>query len=110
VEAITTQKTPQKNKGENMKEKTILKERFYKLFEGCELFAIQLNGFTHKIYFKDENKRRKIGIYCPSAAAQKIGDTVEQDTPRINKLFNGFATWQYQGNAKELIYKDVEEF
>lgn len=96
-----------------------LQERFNRLFKDCELYAIQLNGFSHTAYYKDSKGNKHIGVcsfYASSCECDSeetlYGDNVYRSysTDRLKALFIGYPHYAYQNNAEEIVYKDVSEW
>lgn len=88
------------------------KETFSRIYKGCELYAIQLNGFTHTIYYKDANKKKHVAVYSGCAPEQYEAETEYSDgvfrsmnTDKSKMLFLRHGHHQYQHNAKELVFK-----
>lgn len=101
--------------------KNELLNKFNKLYKNCELFAIHLDGFSHSVFYKDNNGERHIdgmSAYAPEQYEEdhetynSRGDKAIQswNKDRTKVLFMGCPHYSYQGNAKEYVYKDVEEW
>lgn len=76
--------------------KALLKKRFKELFPQYRLLAIQLNGFSHSVFYDEGSKHSPVetmeySVYVPSGA-------------KLSELFNGFFNYAYQGNPKEYVY------
>lgn len=98
-------------------EKNELQTKFEKLYKGCTLHAIHLNGFSHTVFYKDENGEKHVegvSVYAPEqyTRSSKHEDNVwrafNEDKTKV--LFLGFPHYAYQNNAKELVYKDKKEW
>ena len=98
--------------------KTDLLNKFKRLYKGCTLYAIHLDGFSHAVFYKDEDGERHVdgcSAYAPEQYdhPQKHGQdgiwrSFNEDKTKV--LFLGYAHYCYQGNAKEYVYKDVREW
>ena len=102
-------------------EKQAFKERFERLYKGCELFAIHLDGFTHKVFYKDANGHRHVdtmSAYCPERydepheATNGLGETatISFNLDKTKALFLGLPHCEFQNNARELVYKNPDEW
>lgn len=86
------------------------KKRFKELYPGMRLLCIQLDGFTHRVYYdelkgnekpiKGKCKREEYSSCMSQGEAQQYG----LNNDRVCKLFEGVPNYQYQNNPKELIY------
>lgn len=90
-----------------------LETRFNNLYKGCTLYCIQLNGFSHTVFYKDENNNRKIEGY--SAYAPEQYDDFDDGIHGFNRdqckaLFVGIGHYRFQGNPEEIMYKDVSKW
>ncbi len=101
--------------------KNELNQRFNRLYEGCTLFCIHLDGFSHEVFYKDRDGNKHIDGYSAYAPEQyeddhvtynRNGDSCIQswNKDKTKVLFMGCAHISYQGNAEEYIYKDVSEW
>lgn len=91
-----------------------LKEKFENIHKGCTLFAIHLDGFSHDVFYKDENGKRHIDGYSAYAPEQHDephetdgGFIRAWNDDKTKVLFAGCSHCSYQGNAKEYIYQPV---
>ena len=102
-------------------EKTELQTKFERLYKGCNLYAIHLDGFSHDVFYKDCDGNRHIDGFSAYAPEQyqddhethnSRGDMAIQswNKDKTKVLFLGFSHYSYQNNAKEYIYKDVKEW
>lgn len=85
-----------------------LKQRFEKVFKGKRLLAIHLNGFSHSVIFDSGTKDSDIEQVHYSGYMSRS----EKDNYNMNKLediFSGISHYQYQNNAKEIIYVYPDE-
>ena len=81
--------------------KEYFKKKFKELFPEYRLLAIQLNGFSHTVFYDEGSRYSPIetmnySSYVPSGA-------------KLSELFNGFFHNAYQGNPKEYVYVLPEE-
>ena len=89
--------------------KKIFKDRFKLYFKGCKLAAVQLNGFTHKIFYINENGRRDRLIFSGCVSPEEARCYGWNDA-RCALLFDGFPNYQYQNNAVELVFMQPATF
>lgn len=105
----------------NDENKKTLQTKFENLYEGCTLYAIHLDGFSHEVFYKDQDGRKHIdgmSAYAPEQyrddheTYNSRGDMAIQswNKDKTKVLFTGFPHISYQHNAKEYVYKDVEEW
>jgi len=91
-----------------MTNKELFKQRFEKLYEGKRLLAIQLNGFTHAVFYDDKAEGEPVGKYSVDHYSGCMGDTEAKsygyNSEAVKQLFSGFANYEYQGNAEEIVY------
>lgn len=81
----------------NKKIKKELKKRFKNVFDKkCRLLAIQLNGFSHKIFFDT-------GANTPIQIKEYSHYTTTAATA-IASIFKGFYHSMFQNNPKEIVY------
>jgi hypothetical protein len=88
-------------------------KRFYELFDGYRLLAIQLNGFSHSaIVDKGDSisriERWEFTNYMGTAEKIAYGENMDMDK-KLSILFSGFGHLSYQHNAKELVYINPNE-
>jgi hypothetical protein len=88
-----------------------LKDRFTDLFKNKRLLAIQLNGFTHKVFFDNGKKTDKIESLMFSAylSTCEYNEADRIQLENLKKLFKGFANYQYQNKATELVWIDPRQ-
>ena len=86
------------------------KERWNKLFPNKRLLAVQLNGFTHSIFYDEKSPRAKVVkgeckqlVYsdCMSMGEARSYGMNEEN---VVAFFKGYPNCQYQGNAIEIVY------
>lgn len=80
--------------------KATFQDRFSKLYPNKRLLAVQLNGFNHTIFADDGTGEGEVEIIRHNPNAPEQG----QLTPESTKFFEGYPTYQYQGNPKEILY------
>ena len=99
-----------------MANKQEFKDRFDRLFKGCDLFCAHFDGFSHEVFYKDAEGKKHIGVYsgyassCEAEDEQLFDDGIYRaySTDRLKALFLGYAHLSYShGNAQEIVYKDV---
>lgn len=78
--------------------KRLFKDRFNNLFNK-RLLAVQLNGFTHKVFYNDhKNGDIKVLTY----SAYTVIDPANNE--KLKTLFDGFSHFCYKHNAIEIVY------
>ena len=103
-----------------MQDKELL-ERFERLYKGCKLYCVHLNGFSHSVFYKDEKGTKHIDGYTAYAPEQyeddhetfnSRGDMAIQswNKDKTKAFFLGYPHYCYQHNAQELIYEDVKNW
>ena len=82
--------------------KKMFKERFEKLYPGQRLCCIQLDGFSHHVYFDggkgSDRSTHRMYEYVPCAPE------IPLDDPNLPQLFKDVPNYIYQNNAMEIIY------
>lgn len=104
-----------------MGDKQALKERFERLYKNCTLFCVQLDGFSHSLWYKDEKGTRHIDHYSAynpehyeddhetyNDRGQMAMQSWNKD--RTKAFFLGYAHYSYQCNSKEHVFEDVENW
>lgn len=98
-------------------EKKDLQTKFDRIYKGCTLYAIHLNGFSHTVFYKDSDGEGHIDGYSAYAPEQydkalkhEDGKWRSWNEDKTKVLFLGFPHYSYQNNAKEYVYKDVKEW
>lgn len=76
-----------------------LRELFKKLYPKKRLLAIQLNGFSHKVFYDDGN--RSSGVQVDEYSAYT---TCGRETSQVAELLSNIPHHAYQGNPKEILY------
>ena len=99
-----------------MKDEKLL-ERFGRLYKGCKLYCVHLDGFSHSVFYKDEKGHKHIDGYTAYAPEQYDAETLYDDgvyrawnEDKTKAFFLGYLHYCYQNNAQELIYEDVKNW
>lgn len=98
-----------------------LLERFNRLYKECTLYCVQLDGFSHALYYKDLNGQRHHDGYTAYAPEQyeedrerytKDGKMVifSWNKDRTKAFFLGYPHFSFQNNAQEIIFEDVKKW
>lgn len=74
-------------------------ERFNNLYEGKRLLAVQLNGFSHKVFYDNGNANGSVTVEEFSPWTK-----MERQTKQSEMLLGSFSTYAYKGDPKEIIY------
>lgn len=84
--------------------KKVLKERFEKLYPERRLLAIQLNGFSHSVFYDygDATERIHVGRFSHCDPHQPILQVEKA-------LFYDVPNYPYQNNAVEYVYLMPED-
>ena len=89
------------NKTEAKKE---LKARFLKAFPKCKIACVHLNGFTHEVFYIDENGKRAKATY----SAYYVDDANINE--QLKQVFSGYYHETYKHNPTELIFMQPKTF
>jgi hypothetical protein len=95
------------NKAEIKKE---FKERWNKLFPNKRLLAVQLNGFTHSIFYDEQKPRAKVKpelvrhLTYSGCVSREEAISYGMNDDNVVEFFKGFPNYQYQNNAIEIVY------
>ncbi len=84
--------------------KARLKKLFKKAYPKNRLLAIQLNGFSHKVFFDEGTKESQVKCDEWSGCMPEGGWS-----SRASTLFAGIGHSGYQNNAQEIVYLNPEE-
>ena len=77
-----------------------LKENFLKIYgEGCRLLCIQLNGFTHRVFY-NTGKGTAVRVEETSSCAPELFSK----NSKAAKLLGDIPHHEYQGSPKEIVY------
>jgi hypothetical protein len=94
-----------------------LKKRFNEIYKGCELYAVQLNGFSHTVFYKDKDNKKHIDGFSAYSPEQKSETHLSQDgiyrsfnDEKAQALLSQFSHHEYQRNATEIVFKNVNEW
>jgi hypothetical protein len=80
----------------------VFQERFGRMFPGKRLLAVQLNGFSHIVFYDGGSKNHEIERMSVNCAPEQKTETVNCD--RAKAFFLGYPHYCYQNNAKEICY------
>jgi len=85
-----------------------IKKAFKDIYKGKRLLAIQLNGFSHKVFYDNGNSESDVFIEEHSA---HLSDSERNGrfTKEAQAFLSSFPHYMYQGNAKEIIFVKPEE-
>lgn len=85
-----------------------MRKAFQELYPEHRILAVQLNGFSHKVYFDAGSKDTPVQVeyYSPHLSTYERG---KLDTNRAKALLEVYPTYEYQGNAKEIVFLNPEE-
>ena len=94
-----------------------LKERFNEIYKDCTLYAIQLNGFSHKVFYKDAENKKHIDTFSAYSPEQKNETQLSQDSiyrsfndKKAQALLSFCPHYEYQGNATEIVFESVNRW
>ena len=99
-------------------DKQELRERFERIYHNCKLYCVQLNGFSHTIFYKDKDGNKHIGCYSAYYSERHDKDeTLYEDnvyratnTDNLKAFFLGYPHYCYQHNAKEIIFENISKW
>ena len=63
----------------------------------CKILAVQLNGFSHKVFYENKQGNTVIEEFSPWT-------TMQRQTSESTKLLNKYSTYEYKGNPLEIVY------
>jgi len=95
------------NKAEMKKE---FRERWKRLFPNKRLLAVQLNGFTHSIFYDEQKPRAKVKrelvrhLVYSDCVSQAEAKSYGMNDDNVVEFFAGFHNYQYQNNVIEIVY------
>jgi hypothetical protein len=83
-----------------------LKERFESLemFRNKRLLAIQLNGFSHSVFYDSGKTDSQVEIENYSGYTSQGIDSGFDNNNKLKDLFSGLPNYAFQNNAKEIVY------
>jgi hypothetical protein len=84
-----------------MKEK--LQKRFKELYKGKRLLAVQLNGFSHKVFYDNGSSTSQVTIE-EFSNYMTVGEHTRGEYQTLKKLFDGIPHFSYKHDPKEIIY------
>lgn len=76
--------------------------RFNGLYPKKRLLAVQLNGFNHALFFDKNDGIIEVERFSPYAE-------VTGQTQQSKAFFEGYPTYAYQGQPKEIVYVRKED-
>jgi len=81
-----------------------IQENFNKIYKSKRLLAVQLNGFSHKVFYDKGLKDSDVIIeeYSPWAKMQRHTDNAKS-------LLQWYSTYDYKRNPKEIVYINPKE-
>jgi len=84
------------------------KERWNRLFPNKRLLAVQLNGFSHTIFYDEKSPRAKVTNYhvyrYSGCMGQDEAKRLGMNDDKVVEFFAGFPNISYQNNAQEIVY------
>ncbi len=84
--------------------KNELKKKFEQIYGAKKrLLAIQLNGFTHTVFYDSGTKQSRMEVERATSYMSEAeqGNSYQEKAAR---LFEGIPHYEYQGNAVEFLY------
>lgn len=88
--------------------KNEMEKLFKELYEGKRILAIQLNGFSHKVFYDSGTTNSDVIIEEHSGYLSEYERT-GRFTPKVQKLFDGIGHLSYQNNPVEIVYVNPED-
>jgi len=81
-----------------------LQKKFNELYEGKRLLAVQLNGFTHKLFYDNGTSDSNVVVeeFSPWTS-------LDRQTDQSEALLKNFSTYTYKNNPVEIVYLNPEE-
>ena len=96
---------------------------FLNLYKGCTLYAVQLDGFSHTIFYKDREGVKHIDGYsgyapemlteahtCYNGKGDMAIKSFNLDKTKVLFLTAGCGHSAYQNNAMKYVYEDVKKW
>lgn len=90
--------------------KKLFRERWNTLFSGKRLLAVQLDGFSHTIFYDEKSPRAKVvkgevnTMRYSGCMSMGEAQSYGMNEPNVCKFFAGFANYQYQENPIEIVF------
>lgn len=81
-----------------------LKAQFEKQFPKCKIACIHLNGFTHEVYYINEEGKRAKATY----SAYYVDDAFINE--KLKEVFSGFYHEAFKHNPTEILYMQPKTF
>jgi hypothetical protein len=87
-----------------MKQREEIKKRFDEFYKGKRILAVDLNGFSHRVWYDNGSKDSEITIeeYSPWM-------TMPREKIHTKKLLGSYSTYDYKGNPLGIVYLNPEE-
>lgn len=85
-----------------------IKKAFKELYPEHRILAVQLDGFSHKVYFDAGSKDTPVQVeyYSPHLSTYERS---RLDTDRARALLEAYPTYAFKGNAQEILFLTPEE-
>jgi hypothetical protein len=80
-----------------------IKKIFKDIYKDKRLLAIQLNGFSHKVFYDNGSHESNVFIEEHSSYLSEC-ERNGRFTIQAKTLFQKFPHYMYQGNAKEIVF------
>jgi len=65
--------------------------------KNCKVLAVQLNGFSHKVFYANKQGNMIIEEYSPWT-------TMQRQTSECVQLLNKYPTYVFKGNPLEIVF------
>lgn len=87
-----------------MNRKQEIQKNFKEIYKGKRLLAVQLNGFSHKVFYDNGTKDSEVIVeeYSPWTK-------MERHTDNVKSLLQWYSTFEHKQNPKEIIYVNPKE-
>ena len=81
-----------------------IKKVFDEFYKGKRILAVDLNGFSHRVWYDNGTKDSEITIeeYSPYM-------TMPRDKIHTKKLLGSYDTYEYKGNPLGIVYVEPKE-
>ena len=94
-----------------------LKKRFNEIYKGSTLYAVQLNGFSHKVFYKDTENKKHIDAFSAYSPEQKCETYLSQggiyrsfNDEKAHALLSPYAHYRISRTVNEIVFKSVNEW
>jgi hypothetical protein len=81
-----------------------ISNNFKNIYKGKRLLAVQLNGFSHKVFFDGGSGSDPVQVEEYSAYTR-----MERQTKEVEQLLSSYSHYNYKRAPKELIYVSPEK-